>query len=196
MKQPSLAAALLGVAVLVWLPGCATQRPAPTAAPAAARTAIAAFELQGRLAATDGTRAASGSLLWLHGPTKDEWTLLNPLGQIAAQLVSTPGGAQLLTSDGRMQRAESASKMLPELLGVAAAPMNGLPHWVQAATGPGARILSLDALGRPARIADNGWVIEYPEYSGPEPDAPPRRIDAHWGEARIRLIIDQWTPRP
>lgn len=195
MKQAPFVAALLSAVVLAWLPGCATQLPTPIAAPAAIRPTITAFELQGRLAATDGTRAASGSLLWLHSPAMDEWTLLNPLGQIAAQLVSSPAGAQLLTADGHVQRAASAKKMLPELLGVTA-PMDGLPHWVQAATGPSARVLSLDALGRPARIADNGWIIDYPEYSGPDPGAPPRRIDAHFGDARIRLIIDQWTPRP
>lgn len=179
---------------LVALSGCATPSAVPEIAPVA-RPGVAAFELEGRLAASDGERAASGSLTWVHSPLSDEWTVFSPLGQIVAQLVRTPRGATLLTADGRTQHADDANTILPQLLGVSA-PLDGLSHWVQASPRAGARVLSVDDTGRPARISDAGWVIDYPEYAGPTADAAPRRIDAAWGDARIRLIIDQWTPRP
>lgn len=187
-RRPMLAA--LGAGLLL-LAGCATH-PAPPMA-LAARTHAAAFELEGRVAATDGKTAASGGLIWSHGPAADEWTLLNPLGQIVAQLVSTPRGATLLTADGQARRADTAADMLPELLGVPA-PLDGLAHWVQATPRGGARVLQVDAAGRPSRISDAGWIIDYAEYDGEAAAAAPRRIDAAWGEARIRLIIDKWTP--
>lgn len=174
--------------------GCATG-PVNSGMSAVARPSIAAFELEGRLSASDGARAASGALTWNHGPGSDQWTVYTPLGNVAAQLVRTPNGASLLTADGRAQHAEDADTILPQLLGVSA-PLDGLQYWVQASPRAGARILSLDEAGRPARVADAGWIIDYPEYAGPAPDAPPRRIDASWGDARIRLIIDQWTPLP
>ncbi len=181
-------------AVLALLAGCATQ-PAPPATVAAARPVFPAFELAGRLSATDGERGASGRLDWIHTPSSDEWTVYNPLGQVAAQLVSTPLGAELRTAEGRAVQASDARELIPRLVGVPV-PLDGLSHWVQASAPPGARVLALDAAGRPARISDEGWIIDYREYAGPEPTARPRRIDAHWGDAQLRLIIDEWTPLP
>lgn len=174
------------------LHGCAIQPPTADVAHVA-RSVAPAFELEGRIAASDGDRAANGGLLWTHSPTMDEWTVLSPLGQIVAQLVSTPRGARLLTADGAVQEDEDAHAMLPRLLGVSA-PLDGLASWVQAAPRPGARVLGVDAVGRPARVSDAGWIIEYTEYRDATPGAAPRRIDATWGDTRIRLIIDQWTP--
>lgn len=190
MRRRILAA--LGAGILL-LAGCATQ-PAPSLE-LAPRPYANAFELEGRLAASDGKTAASGGLIWSHGPAADEWTLLNPLGQIVAQLVSMPRGATLLTADGQVRTAPTASEMLPDLIG-APAPLDGLAHWVQASPRSGARVLAVDTAGRPSRISDAGWIIDYAEYDGETASAPPRRIDASWGEARIRLLIDKWTPLP
>ena len=195
MKRiPSRTAArsvVTALAVLL-LAGCASQ--ATRGLSAVPRPVVPAFELEGRLAASDGERAANGSLTWSHSPAADEWTVYSPLGQIVGQLVRTPRGAMLLTADGRTEQADDADAILPRLLGVPA-PIDGLQHWVQASTRPGARVLRVDDMGRPTRIADAGWIIDYTEYAGPAADAAPRRIDAAWGEARIRLVIDQWTPR-
>ena len=56
----------------------------------------------------------------------------------------------------------------------------------------GAAVIQFGADLRPARIAQAGWDIAYtwPEAAGP--DALPARIDARRGEARVRLIVDQW----
>ncbi|NMG43587.1 outer membrane lipoprotein LolB [Aromatoleum toluvorans] len=191
LSRAARQAATAALATLL-LAGCASQ--AARNLTAAPRPTASAFELEGRLSASDGERAANGALTWSHSPTADEWTVYSPLGQIVGQLVRTPHGAMLLTADGRTERADDADTILPRLLGVPA-PIDGLQHWVQATPRPGARVLSLDAAGRPARISDAGWIIDYMEYAGPAADAPPRRIDAEWGQARIRLVIDQWTPR-
>jgi outer membrane lipoprotein LolB len=185
---------LMGVALILGLAlsGCALQPASPDGAPAV-RIAATAFELEGRLSATDGERAANGRIHWQHSLSGDEWTVYSPLGQIVAHLVSTPAGAVLQTGDGRRITAPDAGSMLPEVLGVSA-PVEGLPHWVQASVRSGASVLELDDRGRPSRIADQGWLIDYPEYADPDPQAPPRRLEARWGDTRIRLVIDQWTP--
>ena len=180
--------------VALTLCACAVSPPTPDIA-AVGRKSVPAFELDGRLAASDGERAANGTVSWAHTPRSDTWTVYSPLGQIVAQLISTGNGATLLTADGHMRQASDVNAILPEMLGVSA-PLDGLPHWVQAAPRRGARVLSLDDAGRPSRIADDGWIIDYPEYADASADAPPRRIDAAWGDTRIRLIIDQWTPHP
>ena len=151
--------------------------------------------MQGRISATDGTRAAHGQISWIHTPDRDVWVASSPLGQIVAQLVATTAGARLQTADGRVIEGRDTASMLPQLLGVTA-PMDGLEYWVQASVRDGARVLDSDSAGRPARISDAGWIIDYLEYSGTLAEAPPRRIDATHGETRIRLVIDTWTPRP
>lgn len=192
MPRRQLLAALLGAAVLA--AGCATPalNPAP---PAARRTPLDAFALEGRLSASDGERAASGRLEWRHHDHRDDWTVLSPLGQIVAQLERTAAGALLRTADGGRYEAASADELLPRILGVDA-PVARLPGWVQAAPGPDAEIRQRDAAGRPALVIDAGWRIEYPDYASDEPAAPPRRIDLSRGDARLRLIIDSWTPVP
>ena len=194
MRRRIRSCALSALLAASALSGCAVGPTTPEVAHVS-RAVAPAFELEGRIAASDGQRAGNGALLWTHSPTMDEWTLLSPLGQIVAQLVSTPQGARLLTADGRMQESEDVRSMLPQLLGVSA-PLDGLEHWVQASPRPGARVLAIDNSGRPARVTDAGWILEYPEYHSPAPDAAPRRIDANWGDTRIRLIIDQWAPLP
>lgn len=175
--------------------GCALQLPMTSAPLTAERHLVSAFELTGRMSASDNERAASGRLEWSHQPQHDEWTVFGPLGQIMGQLVSTPHGAVLHTADGARVDATSAQQMIPSLIGIDV-PVGGLTHWVQAVPRPGARVLGVDAAGRPARVSDAGWVIDYSAYAGSEPDAPPRRIDAHRGDKQIRLIIDEWIPTP
>lgn len=194
LPHPIVGAAAMALALLS---GCAAQPRLPAGAVTPAQRPVAsAFELEGRLSATEGERGASGRLAWTHMPRLDEWTVFNPLGQVAARLVSTPAGAELRSADGRSLQAESAAALIPDLVGVPV-PLEGLSHWVQADVRPGARVLAVDELGRPLRISDAGWIIDYREYADATPTSPPRRIDAQWGEdARLRLVIDQWTPLP
>lgn len=188
MRRRSLLLATLGVALLT---GCAQHRLAP-ADSAVEREAASSFEIEGRIAASDGEHAANGRMLWAHAPERDEWTLFSPLGQIVARLESGPEGARLRTADGRLTETSDADSLMPQLLGVPA-PLDALPGWIQAAPRPPARVLELDAHGRPARISDHGWIIDYPEYADDSPTALPRRIDARWGEARLRIVVDNWT---
>lgn len=160
--------------------------------PIASRTLSDNFTLEGRLAATDGVHNANGPVIWVHTPYRDQWTAFSPLGQIVARLTSTANGAILETADGERRAAASAQDVIPELFG-AGTPVDGLSYWVQAVARDGARVLHRDALGRPTRISDAGWIVDYAVYADDAPDSPPRRLEATWGETRIRLVIDQWT---
>ncbi|MBA4741892.1 MAG: outer membrane lipoprotein LolB [Azoarcus sp.] len=182
-------------AALLSLGGCALQPADEAGAPLVERAAIEHFEFEGRIAASNGQRSASGTLQWTRQDGYDEWTLLSPLGQIVAQVVGTPQGAVLRTSDGRTIEAADVDELLPQMLGVNA-PADHLDEWLQARASPGARVIETDALGRPVRISDSGWVIDYPAYVDDTAEAMPRRIDATWGEVRLRIVADQWTPLP
>lgn len=175
------------------LAGCSSL-PQPRTA-AIERQAMARFDLEGRLSASDGEHGANGQIEWQHDAVRDEVTLYTPLGQVAARLESSLHGAELLTGDGKIYHADSADALLPELLGVSL-PVARLAHWVQAAPPAGAEIRDTDDDGRPALVIDQGWRIEYHEYHPGAADALPRRLDVSRGDARIRLIIDAWNDPP
>ena len=184
---------IVAVATLV-LSACA---PLPSTAPAliATRTFAPAFALQGRISANAGEQAASGSIDWRHAHGADSFTLLTPLGQIAAQLEASAVGARLRTADGQELNADSAEALLPRVLGVDV-PVARLGRWVQAAPDAAAEVRNRDSAGRPALVIDQGWRIEYLEYLSDAADAPPARLDISRGDARIRLVIDSWTTLP
>ena len=179
-------------AALAFIAGCASLPP-PTDVTAAHRPQAPRFELAGRIAASDGERSANGVLHWQHGAEQDVWTLSSPLGQIVARVVRTPFDAWLETSSNERHAADDVQTLISHLLGVQA-PASSLPYWVQAIPAPGARVLQRDAFGRPARITDQGWLIDYVRYQSDAADAAPRRIDAQWADNRLRLVIDRWTP--
>ena len=117
------------------------------------------------------------------------------LRKIAARLESDPIGARLLAADGSVVEATSAEELLPRILGVEV-PVARLARWVQAAPAAGAEVRHVDSAGRPTLVIDHGWRIDYPAYAGDGAGAPPARLEISRGDARIRLLIDQWTPLP
>ncbi|ATE58605.1 lipoprotein insertase outer membrane protein LolB [Thauera sinica] len=187
----ALLAAVLAAAATA---ACAPLAPRE-AAPAAQRRAVAAFELEGRMSASDGSRAASGRVEWQHGPASDTWTVYTPLGQVAARLESDAAGARLTDAGGQRIDAPRADVLLPQVLGVEV-PVARLGDWVQATPAAGAEVRSRDAFGRPTQVFDQGWRIDYLDYAAPDPGAMPARLDISRGDARLRLIVDTWTPRP
>ena len=48
--------------------------------------------------------------------------------------------------------------------------------------------------GRPRSVIDQGWTIDYTDYTDEAPDALPRKIDVQRGDTRLRLIVDAWNP--
>ena len=188
-------AAVLTVGILTT--ACTPQSVAPLPDPVA-RQALDTFSLSGRLSASDGGQSASGRLDWERHAETDRWTISSPFGQIVAQINSGPDGAEVLLANGERRYAPRVADLVPILLpGAAAAnlPPEHLAAWVQAAPTDGAEVRTLDAQGRPARLIDRGWIIDYTGYQNESPEALPRLIDISRGEFRLRLVIDRWkTP--
>lgn len=175
------------------LAGCALQPAGGLSVPLRAAAELSSFQLEGRLQVRDGERQAVAGLSWQHGPTGDEWLLTGPLGQGLAQIDAQPGRARMTLADGRRLEAPTAAELAESALGVAA-PLAELPLWATARVRPGAELREVDAVGRPRRVVDGGWTIEYIEYVGEAAEDLPRKIDVHRGDTRLRLIVDAWNP--
>ncbi|MDR1423129.1 MAG: outer membrane lipoprotein LolB [Azoarcus sp.] len=177
------------------LAACVTA-PIDNTAPPAERHFADTFLLSGRLSASDGTQSASGRLEWQREAEVDRFTVSSPFGQIVARLDAGPAGAELTLMDGQHLYAERAADLLPRLFpGIAnnTLPPERLAAWTQAAPPPDAEVRTRDAQGRPRRVIDQGWIVDYLDYSNDAPDAAPRRIDITRGDAHLRLLIDRWA---
>jgi len=177
------------------LAACVTA-PLDSTPPPAERRFVDTFLLSGRLSASDGTQSASGRLEWQREAEIDRFTVSSPFGQIVARLDAGPEGAELTLMNGERLYAECAADLLPRLLpGIAdnALPPERLAAWAQAAPPPDAEVRTRDAQGRPQRVIDQGWIVDYLDYLNGAPDAMPRRIDITRGDAHLRLLIDHWA---
>lgn len=184
---------MIVLGLVLGMSGCASvEQPAQTAV---SRHIVDRFSLEGRVAAYQDSQSVHGQLEWSHDEYHDRWTLLTPLGQIAAQLERTPEGVRLLTADGRQYQAPQFDA-LPEAVANVPVPLEYLARWVQAAPADPAQIRSLDEVGRPVVVVDQGWRIEYLEYQNNTPAALPRRLEVSRGAARLRLVIDYWETYP
>jgi outer membrane lipoprotein LolB len=75
-----------------------------------------------------------------------------------------------------------------------ALPVAGLVYWVQANPDPASHHdISRDDKGRPARISQDGWTIEYMQYFSDNPGQP-RKMRLLREDLEIRLVIDSWQP--
>lgn len=177
----------------VWLSGCSLLNgPAPIP-PRPERAAVAAFNLEGRLAVRQGDKPASAGIEWEHRPGLDRVFLTGPLGQGLAELEQTPLGARMTTADRKTFTAPDAATLCLQLLGFEL-PLDALPQVVVGQVTP----LTQDALGRPDRAQSNGWRVHYLRYESEDPHALPSLVelhrDAHGDQdaLELRLKIDQW----
>ena len=203
---------LLILAGMLALAGCVTTRGRMPAAsevvadvPVAARQAESVrqawliahpdWAFQGRVAIANGRSGGSGRVDWQqHGQryriqlsapiTRQSWTLNGDLATGAGQLEGLNGGPR---------SGADAEQLLLEATGWQI-PVNQLSGWVRGQVAKGAAQTGLDAEGRPRTLQRQGWTIEFLDWYPSQEDRPalPRRIEARRGEAKVRLLIDQW----
>lgn len=183
-RLPILACALA-------LAGCALLTDVPREpAGRAPRETLDVFQLAGRIAVRHGAERFSAGIDWAHDGGRDEIALSGPLGQGLAQLTAGPAGAALETA--RHQRYEAADvDALAERLFGAPLPVSGMARWVVGRAAAGGKVQA-DSLGRPARLVENGWTIEFRQFEAESPDALPTLLHVWRDAVEVRLTIDSW----
>ncbi|WP_448142063.1 lipoprotein insertase outer membrane protein LolB [Stenotrophomonas bentonitica] len=157
-----------------------------------------AWSFQGRVAVSKGRNGGSGRIDWqqqarqyvvsLSAPvTRQSWTLSGDSGNRSGRLDGVEGGPR---------QGEDAQQVLLEATGWDI-PVNQLPDWVRGlvAEGAAAAEIDRDAEGRPRRVRQMGWDIQFLDWYPAEGDRPvlPRRIEAVNGDAKVRLLVDGWV---
>ncbi|HAI46008.1 MAG TPA: lipoprotein localization factor LolB [Stenotrophomonas sp.] len=213
----SLLKAGSALAMVLALSGCVSldERKAP-AAPAVVSVVTAAateaeaarvaslraqprWTFQGRVAVNKGRNGGNGRIDWQQQDRQYVVELSAPVTRQSWKLTgdSHHEGGRLEGMEGGTREGEDAQQVLLEATGWDI-PVNQLPDWVRGLVAddaaPADRV-ERDGEGRPRRVEQMGWQIQYLDWYPAEGDRPmlPRRIEAVNGDAKVRLVVDSWT---
>lgn len=172
--------------------GCAVQPAVPGGGTTVARDRLDAFAIEGRFSLRHEDKNYSGRLSWRHQGINDEVLLASPFGQGIAQITTGDDGARLVTNEGKTYTAATSEQLTRQVLGYPL-PLARLADWVR---GRATVAFETDARGRPLRLRDEAWRIDY-EYDGDDVQALPSRLVAQRADGvELRLRIDEWTALP
>ena len=182
---------LLAVALLsALLGGCAVLSSSPSVTRS---DALDDFSLEGRFALRYEDKNYSGRLSWRHAAAGDELLLASPFGQGLAQITTSARGAQLTMSDGQVYAAADSESLTRQVLGYPL-PLARLTDWVRGRGAAG--VFELDGHGRPLRLRQDDWRIDY-EYDSDDAQTLPSRLVALRDDGlELRLRIDEWAVPP
>lgn len=210
---------LLALLILLMLAGCASRPARAPDAAALSGPALAAAEAEvlareamlaaagpvafaGRVALSNGSDGGSGRLEWWQSGGEYRVMLRAPVTRQGWSLEAGPAGARIDGLDGGHLVGPDAAGLLYEATRMEV-PIGALAAWAAGTRADpgvfGPAQLEFSAEGRLVRIRQAGWTIDYVRWQPPQAvmaeqgHVLPARIDAGRGDARVRLMVDEWA---
>lgn len=175
----------------------------------------ASWSLQGRVALANGEDGGSGRIDWQQAGQRYAVSLSAPITRQSWRLSGGAGRVVLEGLEGGPRFGADPARLLLRNTGWRI-PVVALASWVRGAPSEalGQARLQFGSDGRLLRIEQGGWTIEYRDWR-----LPPKPVTAaatngtstdpvahgpgvalpHWlqatrGDARVRLVVDEWGP--
>jgi outer membrane lipoprotein LolB len=205
MSVRGLLLAAVGAGLLA---GCVTTAPRAPLPPAERDAAVARQEsreatlsqharwnLQGRVALSNGQRGGSGRIDWQQDGDAYRVALSAPITRQSWRIEGDAGSARLDGLAGGPRVGADAARLLREATGWEI-PVRALAAWVRGARAAqaGAAQMEFADDGHLARLQQDGWTLDYGDWR-PSSIAGlelPMRVNAERGDARVRLVVDDW----
>lgn len=151
------------------------------------------FELQGRVAITNGTDGISAGLRWQQNDDQALIDLSAPLGFGAAHIQQTESVLRVTTSKGVTLDSDAATDELRNLLGFEA-PLRSLRYWIVGCSDPqNTSEVSLDSQQRLTRLDQEGWRIDYGDYMAVQKKAwLPLSLTVTHETLKLKIVIHDW----
>ena len=154
---------------------------------------IQGFSIKGRIAVTSDQKNASARLAWDHSASKDNVDVYSPLGAKVANIIKTP---ELVTFTDNKQTLTAADTetLTQDTLGFSL-PLSGLSYWAlgKPSNQSIANAMTWDNDGKTKTLVQDGWNIEYNDYSNQDVYSLPRKVILNNDIITIKLIIDEWA---
>jgi outer membrane lipoprotein LolB len=176
-------------------PGAEAEPLAPWAARRAELQSVAAFALRGRVAVAASGQGFNANVRWEQSGERALIALDGPFGAGGLRVALDGADFALTTSRGERLDGPAARDALERQLGFAL-PVQSMRYWLLGVPVPGqpADERLDDRLGRLSGLAQDGWQVEYPDYAQTADGPRPRRLTATRGDARMRLVVESWSP--
>ncbi len=185
--------------LMLGMAGCAVRQPVLSHAEQAERAWLAqlserGWRLTGRIGVRGGQGNWHGGLQWVHRADGETLTVSGPFGQGGVKIQIRGEWIRIRYQDGQIRESFQPEVLLEEIIGVRV-PIKALHYWVLGLPVPGvapAR-LQYNPLGRLQRLRQQGWQIEYLEYTAVPSGALPKKIVLTGPESVVlKLIVDRW----
>ncbi len=187
---------IAAVAALMLLTACA-GRPEPTPgtwhAQQASIAAIRYFTASGKIALRTTRQAESASLLWQQLGDASHLRLSGPMGLSATTVDSD--GKQVVIRQGDETRHWDVDDPALHYSAAWNLPLHALQYWLKGVPDPELDIetLRLDPAGRlPLSLQQQGWLVEYQEFSEFEGFTLPTRLRVSRKDTSARIILRHW----
>lgn len=181
--------------VLAMLAGCAGTARRSTAPLPSTLQQLDRWQAHGRIAVASPTGSGSGSFDWQQRDDRAQVQIRGPIGigSVNLQVAGDVDHPQLKLETAGGQTLESAAAWdeLQSRFG-APLPAGNLRFWMLGLAAPGAHQWHEQNSDGITRLEQDGWQIDYQNYSQEPGLRVPSRMRAKSGAASVRIVIDRW----
>jgi len=179
------------------LTGCKTLPPAPLPSEPwdvrrAALQSRDRFDLNGRIAVAAAQEGFNAKLRWQQQGARSQLALDGPLGVGGVRITAEGDAFNVINARGEQLDNDAARSEIQSKLGFEP-PMKSLRYWVLGVPDPSQSADEvLDAEQRLATLKQDGWQIDYANYSAVRGHWLPSRMTLKRDDVRVRLVVDGW----
>jgi outer membrane lipoprotein LolB len=150
------------------------------------------WSARGRMAIAFANDGGSGSFEWAQRAATTDLQLRGPLGAGALRIVTDGTTLAVTDADGQSLDGDSARRQIRGRLG-ADLPLAALRYWMLGLAAPGSEALvRAEGSATPREIVQSGWTVTFEPFTAVQGWSVPTRLTAASGEARIKVIVDEW----
>ena len=150
------------------------------------------WEAEGKAAVRSGDRGTNVYFTWSQDGPAYHIVVRGPLGLGRAELQGQPGAVTLSADNLKQDVSASSPEELVQLMTHREIPVSDVLHWLKAEpAGFDARV-SRGPDGKIRRIREDGWTINYLEWSEEAPNLP-RKLMVSGPEGQATVVIGLWS---